>query len=111
MKSLQIYLQRRILDDPSTAQLEKVRVEGGVESVTEVGWTMMENVVLNVKLELFAPLKKLDRITVRSDNTISAKVNKYLSVNFNVQLVNEPEIQARTQIKQTLAIGFNYTLL
>ena len=90
---------------------KKVKVDGGVESVTEVGWTVMENIVLNAKLEIFAPLKQFDRMTLRSDNTLSAKVNKFFSMNLNVQLVNEPEVQARTQIKQTLALGFNFTLL
>lgn len=98
-------------DDPSTSKIEKVKTEGGAESVTEVGWTMMENIVLNAKLEIFAPLKTLSRMTVRSDNTLSAKVNKYLSVNFNVQLINDPSVQARTQVKQTLALGFSYSLL
>jgi hypothetical protein len=98
-------------DDPTTTQVEKVRVEGGVESVTEVGWTVMENVILNAKLEIFAPLKHFDRMTVRSDNTLSAKINKYLSMNLNVQLINDPVVRARTQIKQTLALGCSYTLM
>jgi hypothetical protein len=98
-------------DDPTTSEVEKVRIEGGLESVTEVGWTIMENIVLNAKLEIFAPVKHFYRMTVRSDNTFSAKVNKYISMNLNVQLLNDPEVQARTQIKQTLALGFSYTLL
>jgi hypothetical protein len=99
-------------DDLTTvSEVEKLRIEGGVESVTEVGWTVMENVVLNAKLEIFAPLKHFDRMTVRSDNTLSAKVNKFLSMNLNVQLLNDPQVQARTQIKQTLALGFSYTLM
>jgi hypothetical protein len=98
-------------DDPATAQVEKTKVEGGLESVTEVGWTVMENIVLNAKVEIFAPMKNFDRMTVRSDNTLSAKVNKYISMNFNIQLINDPEVYARTQIKQTLALGFSYTLL
>jgi hypothetical protein len=98
-------------DDLTTSEVEKVRVEGGIESVTEVGWTVMENVILNAKLEIFAPLKQFDRMTVRSDNTLSAKINKYLSINFNVQFLNDPQVQARTQVKQTLALGFSYTLL
>ncbi len=98
-------------DLETTSEVEKSRIEGGVESVTEVGWTMMENVIFNAKLEIFAPIKHLDRMTVRSDNTLSAKVNKYLSMNLNVYLINDPQIQARTQIKQTLALGFSYTLM
>lgn len=98
-------------DDPATTEIEKVKVDGGMESVTEVAWTVMENVGLTAKLEIFAPIKHLNQTTVRSDNTLSAKVNKYLSVNFNVQLINDSKVQARTQIKQTLALGFSYTLL
>ncbi len=90
---------------------KKVEVDGGFESITEVGWTVMENVVLNSKLELFAPLKTLDQMLVRSDNTLAAKVNKFLSVNFNVQLLNDPKVQARTQVKQTLAVSFSYNLM
>jgi len=99
-------------DDLETiSEIEKTRVEGGVESVTEIGWTMMENVVFNAKLEIFAPVNHFDRTTVRSDNTLSAKVNKYLSMNLNIYLLSDPQIQARTQIKQTLALGFSYTLM
>ncbi|MFZ1976834.1 MAG: DUF3078 domain-containing protein [Bacteroidota bacterium] len=90
---------------------EKVEVDGGFESVTEVGWTVVENVVLNVKLELFSPLKKMTQMTVRSDNTISARVNKFLAVNFNIQMINDSQVQIRTQIKQTLALGINFAVI
>jgi Protein of unknown function (DUF3078) len=89
---------------------KQVEVDGGFESVTEVGWTVMANVVLNAKLELFAPVKQIDQMMVRSDNTLAAKINKFLSVNLNVQLINDPKVQARTQIEQTLALGVNFTL-
>jgi hypothetical protein len=98
-------------DLTTTSEVEKLRIEIGVESVTEVGWTVMENVVLNAKLEIFAPVKHFDRMSVRSDNTLSAKVNKFLSMNLNVCLLNDPQVQARTQIKQTLALGFSYMLM
>jgi len=98
-------------DLETTSELEKTRIEGGAESVTELGWTIMENVVFNAKLEIFAPVNNFDRTTVRSDNTLSAKVNKYLSMNLNIYLLSDPQIQARTQIKQTLALGLSYTLM
>jgi Protein of unknown function (DUF3078) len=98
-------------DLTTTSEVEKLRVETGVESVTEVGWTVMENVVLNAKLEIFAPVMHFNRTSVRSDNTLSAKVNKFLAMNLNVCLINDPQVQTRTQIKQTLALGFNYILM
>ncbi len=98
-------------DDPATAKIEKVKVNGGVESVTNLDWTFAENMELKSTLELFAPFKTLDEVVVRSDNTISAKVNKYVMVGFNILLVNDVTATRRTQIKQVLAIGLSYTLL
>jgi hypothetical protein len=98
-------------DDPATADTEKVKVQGGLESVTNLEWTFAENMQLKSSLELFAPFKTLDKIIVRSDNTISAKVNKYVTVGFNVLLINDVSVTRRTQIKQVLAIGLSYTLL
>lgn len=98
-------------DDPTTNQVEKTRIDGGVESVTDVNWNVMENVVFTSKLEIFAPIKRIKQTTVRSDNTLSAKANKYISINLNVLLINDTQIQARTQIKETLALGISFTLI
>jgi hypothetical protein len=48
---------------------------------------------------------------VRNDNTLAAKVNKYVNVILNVQIINEKQISPRTQVKEALAIGLSYTLL
>ena len=98
-------------DDLATTAVEKSRVDGGLESVTEVEWHLDENIVLTSKLELFSAFKTMDQVVVRNDNTIAAKVNKYISVNFNVQLINEPRVSPRTQFKEGIAIGFSYNLL
>jgi hypothetical protein len=98
-------------DDPATADTEKVKVNGGIESVTNVEWNFAENMQFKSGLELFAPFKTLDEIIVRSDNSITARVNKYVTVGFNVQLINDVTTTRRTQIKEVLAIGLSYTLL
>ena len=98
-------------DDPTTPVIEKVRVDGGLESVTDVEWLVMENIQLTSQLELFAAFRALDEIILRNDTAVSAKVNEYITVIFNVQTINERQITPRTQIKETLALGINYTLL
>jgi hypothetical protein len=99
------------VDDPATLEIEKSSVLGGLESVTEVEWHLDQSLLFTSKLELFSPFKTMDVIVVRNDNTLAAKVNKYVSVLLNVQLINENRISPRTQVKETLAIGFSYTLL
>ncbi len=98
-------------DDPTTAAIEKSRIEGGLESTTELNWKIEDNILLAAKLELFDPFKHLDRVVVRSDNTLTMKISKYLVTIVNVQFINEPDISPRTQIKETVSLGFAYALL
>lgn len=86
----------RYADDPATATVEKARVNGGIESVTNLEWNFAGNMQFKSSLELFAPLTSLDEVIVRSNNTISAKVNTYITVGFNVQLVNDVGTTRRT---------------
>lgn len=98
-------------DDPTTPEIEKTRVEGGFESVTEGAWSIAENMTYATRLELFDPAKHMDRMYVRSDNTLTAKVNKLLNVSLTVQVINDVNMSPRTQFKEVLAIGFNFAIL
>ncbi len=99
-------------DDPKTLAVEKTKVEGGLESVTEVSWQLQSNLLFTGKLELFDAFRNFDIIIMRSDNTLAAKVSKYLTVNVNVQLIKEPPVRrGKIQVKETLAIGLSYTFL
>ncbi len=98
-------------DDPDTPEIEKVKISGGLESVTSLTWEFAENMVLSSRLELFAPFSEFTRVIVRNDNIVAAKVNKVISVNFNIQFVNDVNVSRRTQIKETLALGISYTIL
>ncbi|MGB2870183.1 MAG: DUF3078 domain-containing protein [Bacteroidota bacterium] len=89
---------------------EKTSVEGGMESVTELDARLEENLFFKSKLELFSPFRKMEEVVVRSDNTLIAKISQYFSTNLNVQIIHEKPISARTQVKQTLALGFSYVL-
>lgn len=96
-------------DDPSTPGIEKSKVEGGIESVTDVDWKIADNILFTSKLELFAPFKTIDHIDIRSDNKLTMAVNKYITANVAVQLLNIAPFP-RTQVKETIAIGFTYNV-
>jgi hypothetical protein len=83
-----------------------------LESVTEVSWQLQSNLLFTGKLELFDAFKNFDIIIMRSDNTLAAKVSKYLTVNVNVQLIKEPPVRrGKIQVKETLAMGLSYAFL
>lgn len=99
-------------DDPDTPnEIEKFKFETGIESVTDINFTVDTNVLYNSKLRLFSRFESLDVWDVRWDNTLTAKVNSWLNVNFTYQLVYEKAQSPKTQTKQVLQIGIIYTLL
>jgi len=98
-------------DDTSTAEVEKIKVETGIESVTSAEYTVMENILLKSKLRLFSRFESFDVWDVRWDNAIAAQVNEYVNVSFVFLLVYE-EAQIKTrQIKEALQLGITYTIL
>ena len=99
-------------DDPDTTDEEETtKIEAGVESVTDFSKKLIGGILLTSKLELFSNLKGLDEIDVKWDNIFSAKISKYIDVNFNVKLLYDDTVSDKRQIKQSLAVGLTYTFL
>jgi hypothetical protein len=99
-------------NDPNTPPQDRVktRVDGGLESVTDIDWKLDDNLLFRSKLELFAPIKKPSDATLRMDNTLTASVSKYVVVILNVQLINDERASTRLQVKEVLSLGLTYTL-
>ena len=72
-------------------------------------WKIADNILFTSKLELFAPFKTIDHIDIRSDNKLTMAVNKYITANVAVLLLNIAPFP-KTQIKETIAIGFTYNV-
>ena len=98
-------------NDKSTPEIEKTRVDAGIESVSSLEKIIAENILLKSKLRLFSRFNSFDVWDVRWDNTIVAKINNFLNVNFTFLLVYQEDQSLKTQIKQGLQLGFVYTIL
>ena len=98
-------------DDPDTPEIEKFKFETGIESVTDANFTLDENLILKSKLRLFSRFESLDVWDVRWDNTITAKVNSWLNVNFSYLLIYQKDQSPKAQMKQALQLGIVYTIL
>ncbi|MBV6512144.1 MAG: DUF3078 domain-containing protein [Ignavibacteriales bacterium] len=103
---------RNYSDDPlTTDKTEAFRFDTGLESVTNAKYNLDENLLLDSKLRLFTRFKSLDVWDIRWDNTITAKVSKYINVNLNVLLLYEKNISPKTQLKQALQLGITYAFI
>jgi hypothetical protein len=99
-------------DDPDTPdEIEDFRFQTGIESATGVKLNLMENILYTSQLNLFSAFDQLDVWDVRWDNTLTAKVNSYVNVSLNVLVVHDISQTRLTQVKQTLALGLQYSLL
>ena len=98
-------------DDLDTYEVEKLRSEIGLESVTVVTYQVKENIIYVSFFDLFSNLKAINEIDVRWDNLLTAEVSKYITVSFNFQLYYDRDISIQRQLKQYLAVGLSYTVL
>ncbi len=98
-------------DKTDTDELEKLRSEIGLESVTNVTYQIKEDVVFTSSLDLFSNLKAFNEVDVRWDNLIAAEITKYIKVSFNFQLYYDRDISIKRQLKQYLAVGLSYSFL
>jgi len=98
-------------DDPKTKAIEKSLVLPGGEAVTNVDWKLAANIMFSSSIEIFSDFKTFNRVVVRSNNTLSAKVSKLVTVIANCQTIDEPRMSKRTQLKQSLSLGLSYSFL
>lgn len=98
-------------DDPKTPEVEKVKIEDGLESVTEGTWKLDNSTTLNAKLELFSSFREPEKIIVRGDNTLTVRLARIVTLVVNVQVINERRVTPRTQLKQSLGVGISYVVL
>lgn len=88
---------------------EHVRVETGIESVTDYSQKLEENVLFTTKLEMFSAFEHLQEVDVNWDNTLTAKLGKLFTVNMNVRVLYDENLSKKRQLKQVLGFGVSYT--
>ncbi|MDA0333974.1 MAG: DUF3078 domain-containing protein [bacterium] len=97
-------------DDDGTTKIEKVRTDGGLESVTDASWKMADNIQLTSKLEIFVPITEPGDTAIGNDATLTVKLSEYITLNVNLEIVKDPTASDDVQIKQTTALGLRYNL-
>ncbi len=97
--------------EPKESETKKIRITGGIESETEIELPIEDNVMFKGKLDLFAPIKTLDRVVLHGETSLVAKVSKIFSAELTAFFINDPDVTPFTQIKQGLSIGISYSIL
>jgi hypothetical protein len=98
-------------DIETTTEVEKLKVETGLESVSKFEYKMEERFIITSLLRLFTRFKDIDVWDVRWDNSIVSKITEYINVSFSVLVVYEKSQSLKTQVKEALQLGVLFTLL
>jgi hypothetical protein len=118
-------LSNVIVDDVSLETDDSTETDVGIESVTDVKFTLHKNIQYVSKLSLYKALyysKKDDvagtefeddwkAIDVNFENTITANITKVIAVNLYMQFLYDKEVDKRGRLKETLGIGFAFKLI
>lgn len=104
--------RERYTDDPETPdEVEAFRYETGIETAADADYNFGEQFNIKSSLRLFTRFENMDIWDVRWDNIITAKINNFINVNFNVLLVHDIKQTRRTQLKEVLQLGIFYRIL
>ncbi len=97
--------------NPDTGVIQKELTEEGISSVSELNYKISSNSNFGSKLDMFWNGRALDRTVVEWDNLLAVSLNKIISVNVENDYRYDPVVYNGWQIKETLGIGFAYSLL
>ncbi len=99
-------------DDPRTsAVVETIRHEPGLEVVGEVLRNVSKNIILSSKLAIFSNLRTWQEVDVQWDTTFSSSIAKFLRVNYNIQLWYDSDVSNKRQLKQALMVGITWDVI
>lgn len=97
-------------DDPKTTEIEKTRIEPGINSVSELKLKVSSTALFNSKLDVFSNMKTSKEMCVRWSNMLTVKATKYMDMNAEVELLYDGHTSIRRQIREAAGIGFTYSL-
>ncbi len=99
-------------DDVETLdEIETLRSEVGLESVTDFNQKLSETTLYTTQLALFTAFDGGDAVDVRWENILSGQLAKYVVVNLKVNLLYDKDIDIKRQLQQVFTLGLTYTFL
>jgi hypothetical protein len=97
-------------DDPATDEIEKKKIETGLEGVIDYKQTFDEKTSLLSKVELFSNLESFEKIDVRWETKLTTKVTDLIQFGANLLVYYDYDISPKRQLYETVAIAISYTL-
>lgn len=94
-----------------------IRAEAGSSVTMGLSRKVLENVIFNTNLNLFAGFKKFQNVDVNLESLLILKVNKHIMANISLQLIYDDDINVQRdddtlgpalQMQNAINVGFSY---
>jgi len=117
-------VQSVIVDTIGDMRNWETATDGGLESVTDFKYTISESLNYIGKMSLYKALIYSDKdvlegtpmqddwksVDVNFENSFSASVAKYITVSLYIQVLYDKQINKKSRLKESLAMGLTYKL-
>ncbi|MCP4145008.1 MAG: DUF3078 domain-containing protein [bacterium] len=97
-------------DDSSTSEIEKSRVEGGIEIINSADIKVNGHVSVKSRLALFWGFENTDKMDVDWATDVNVNLYKMINLTFKLQLIYDEDVIAKTQLMQVFGVGMSYSL-
>ncbi len=87
---------------------KKLKTEAVFQLISNFDKDIMKNTNLKVRLMALSPYDKMTSIVSRLDVSLTAKVNKYISTNIAISVINDTNQDADVQFSQVFGLGLMY---
>jgi len=98
-------------DDPETNDIEKIKIEPGLESAFTLSKKLGEKTIFNSSLEFFNSFTGFDATDTRWDLDLTTQLAKYINIKFNAKLFYDKDISKKRQLNQSVLVGILYTFI
>jgi hypothetical protein len=99
-------------DDVETeAKVETFKNEPGLESISDLELKASDIVKYQSKLSIFANFKGTEQIDGKWENTLSAQIAKFVTVDFTTILLYDYDLSKDSQLRQGLGVGLTWKML
>lgn len=99
-------------DDKETAdEIEDFKQEYGLSSITDYQAAVMENILFTTRLDVFMNFKGWDEVDALWENRLTAKINKWVNVNFEYTHLYDLDLSDSYQSRKALSVGISFLSL
>ncbi len=98
-------------DNKETAEVESFKNEPGIALNIEYALDFMDNLSYRSALDVFSNFKGADEMVANWDNSLTAKISKYVNVNFAFEARYDQSQNESRQIREALSLGISFLSL